>query len=392
MDYNQEKKLNILGEKLRREYREVIIDLIIFDEEKKQILVQKRSANRRLFPGAWEFPGGLFEPQENLLACMRRNVYEECRMRLENVIDLVHVFTWDDDKDVATAQFLVKATGVYEPQKDKVSDHKFISRDKVDLLLTKQKDETPIYRGAFYAFEYLVNSEENGLANSQFEPTLFFDNLVSGFFSFLQLSETPPKITICATGVKRFDLQKDEGVLRISTDFLKEYDQYVCGNIILHQLYHNYRQNILIYDDVKAIRSIMGKNFMFYVDIVADAYTYLYFERHYSFTEAKYLELCGQLIQEYQADTLEDSKFTRLLGALLTITERSGQGFDVVLPVLDSDKLHVMRFDRSLKYANVPVGKALYGKSVDSMTKKKISEKDFVSTFEKLITLAKAEK
>lgn len=257
-------------------------------------------------------------------------------------------------------------------------------------MLLDNGQETPIYRGAFYAFEYLKMAEEGRL--DLFESLLFFDQMVAGFFDFLRINQQAPKVVIGQENEKKFSLDKENGLLSIAPSFLRHYDKFGCASIILHLVFHNYRQNILTYDDVKAIRGIMGKNFMFYVDIVADVYTFLYFERHYSFTEAKYLELCGQLVQEYQADTLDDSKFTRLLGALLTVAERSGQGFDVALPVLEGDKLHVMRFDRSLRYSSVSIGKTLFSKSGDLMTKKKINEKDFVLTFEKLIALAKAGK
>lgn len=389
MEYDKERRLNELGNQLRKEYKEVIIDFIIHDTEKHKILVQKRATTRSLFPGAWEFPGGHLEPDESLAACLKRLVYEEGQMYLKEVVKMVHLFTWDSDKDVVNVQFLVSASGDFSFNKDKISEHRFIDSQGLDLLLDNGQ-ETPIYRGAFYAFEYLKMAEEERL--DLFESLLFFDQMVAGFFDFLRINQQAPKVLIGQENEKKFSLDKENGLLSIAPSFLRHYDKFGCASIILHLVFHNYRQNILTYDDVKAIRGIMGKNFMFYVDIVADAYTFLYFERHYGFTEAKYLELCGQLVQEYQADTLDDSKFTRLLGALLTIAERSGQGFDVALPVLEGDKLHVMRFDRSLRYSSVSIGKALSGKSGDLMTKKKKNEKDFVLTFEKLIALAKAGK
>jgi 8-oxo-dGTP pyrophosphatase MutT (NUDIX family) len=389
MEYDKERQFNELGDQLRKEYKEVIIDFIIYSTDEHKILVQKRATTRSLFPGAWEFPGGHLEPDESLAACLKRLVYEEGQMYLKEVVKMVHLFTWDSDKDVVNVQFLVNASGDFSFNKDKISEYRFINAGELDLLL-EAKQESPIFRGAFYAFEYLEMSEEKRL--DLFESLLFFDQMVAGFFDFLRIDVQAPKVVIGKENEKKFNLDKENGLLSIAPSFLRHYDKFGCASIILHLVFHNYRQNIFTYDDVKAIRGVMGKNFMFYVDIVADAYTYLYLERHYDFTEAKYLEVCGQLVQEYQAETLESSKFTRLLGALLTIAERSGQGFDVALPVLEGDKLHVMRFDRSLKYSSLSLGKTLPGKCADLMTKKKVSEKDFVATFEKLITLAKAGK
>ncbi len=389
MEYDKEQQLNKLGDQLRKEYKEVIVDFIIHDTEKHKILIQKRATTRSMFPGAWEFPGGHLEPDESLTACLKRLVYEEGQMYLKEVVKMVHLFTWDSDKDVVNVQFLVNASGDFSFNKDKISEYRFIDTKRLDLLLEGEQ-ESPIFRGAFYAFEYLKMSEDKRL--DLFESLLFFDQMVAGFFDFLRIEEQAPKVVIGKENEKKFNLDKENGLLSLAPSFLRHYDKFGCTSIILHLVFHNYRQNILNYNDVKAIRGIMGKNFMFYVDIVADVYTFLYFERHYGFTEAKYLEICTQLVQEYQADMLGDSKFTRLLGTLLTIAERSGQGFDVALPVLEGERLHIMRFDRSLKYSNVSVGKALYGKCADLMTKKKVNEKDFVATFEKLIALAKVGK
>ncbi len=391
MKYDKERQLNELGNELRKEYKEVIVDFIIQDGTSHKALVQKRSMTRNLFPGAWEFPGGHLEPDESLTGCLKRLVYEEGHMCLNEVVSMVHLFTWDSDKDVVNAQFLVNASGNFSFNKNKISEYRFIDSECLDLLL-EGTQESPIYRGAFYSFEYLKMLKEKRI--DLFETLLFFDQMVAGFFDFLRCEERAPKVVIGKENEKKFNLDKESGLLSISPSFLRHYDKFGCASIILHLIFHNYRQNILSYDDVKAIRGIMGKNLMFFVDIVADSYTYLYFERYYGFTEAKYLELCGRLIQEYQAEKLEDSKFTRLLGSLLTIAERSGQGFNVVLPVLNNSdyKLYMIRFDRSLIYSNVLIEEKLFGKCVGIMTNKKISEKDFVSTFEKLITLAKTGK
>src|SRR5690606_21331743 len=111
----------------------------------------KRSSDRRLFPGVWEFPGSLLEANETLVSCIRRSIHEECQMHVEDVLDLVHLFTWDEDQDVVTVQFLVEASGSYTPERDKVSAHKYISNNELSLLL--QDGNTPIYRGAVYAFQ-----------------------------------------------------------------------------------------------------------------------------------------------------------------------------------------------------------------------------------------------
>lgn len=390
MQYDKEHQLNKLGEELSKEYKEIIVDFILHDADGHKVLVQKRSMTRSLFPGEWEFPGGHLEPHETLVGCIKRLVYEEGQMYLDDVIDMAHLFTWDSDKDVVNLQFLVVATGTFTPSKDKISEHRLIDANELDLLLEDGK-ESPIYRGAFYAFEYLQMLRED--RTDMFQSILFFDQLVANFFVFTRCDEQRPKVIIGKENEKKFSLDKQGGLLSISPSFLRHYDKFGCASIILHLIFHNYRQSISSYDDVKAIRGIMGKNMMFYVDIVADAYTYLFLERYYGFDEQKYRRLCHQLIGEYQANTVEESKFTRLLGSLLTIDGRVGQNFDVALPVFDEKgSIHVMRFSKSLTYKGVELDKASQRKIAELATKPNISEKDLSSSIEKLITVIKAGK
>jgi|GEM_PF-2175237 hypothetical protein len=387
MEYDRERKLNKLGDDLRKEYKEIIVDFILHDAENHKILAQKRSETRTMFPGAWEFPGGHLEPHETLTACIKRLVYEEGQMFLNDVVDMVHLFTWDSDKDVVNLQFIVNATGNFAPNKDKISEHRLIDADGLGPLLDKGK-ESPIYRGAFYAFEYLKMQKEDRL--DMFQSVLFFDQVVADFFNYMRCYELPPKVVVGKENEKKFSLDKQKNLLSISPSFLRHYDKFGCASIILHLIFHNYQQDILSYDDVKAIRGFMGKNLMFYVDIVADMYTYLYLERYYGFDENRYRALCYQLLEEYRAGSVDESKFTRLLGSLLTINNRVGQSFDVLLPVLgDKGQLCVMQFNKSLNYKSVPLDKVLYRKSSELVTKPSISEGDYSSTIKKLITTVK---
>lgn len=305
-------------------------------------------------------------------------MYEECHMHLENIIGLVHLFTWDDDHDVATAQFLVEASGEYVPQQDKVTEHRYISKDEMAVLA--EKDETPIYRGAFYAFQYLGQTQES------FAPILFFDKLVVNFFTFLNIDANPPKVVI--SGEKRFYIDIEHGILEISPAFLEKYDEFTCGNIILHQLYHNYRQNILTFDDVKAIRGIIGKNFMFYVDIVADIYTFLFLSARYGCSKEDYLKTCFVSLEEYQAKTLEDSKLTRLVGTALALESCTMKSFDVVLPVLDeeADKLHVLRFDKKLRYSAITFDKPTIRKMKEIFITGKVTYEAYAKLLQNIVS------
>jgi 8-oxo-dGTP pyrophosphatase MutT (NUDIX family) len=375
MDYPHEATFKDVEKHLRTEYREVIIDFIVLDPHNNKILTQKRSADRRLFPGVWEFPGGLLQSHETLLACLQRTMYEECQMHLEKVHGLVHVFSWDEDRDVATAQFLVEAKGAYVPQADLVSDWRYIGRDELDLLLVD--GQTPIHRGAWYAFSYLDRPDD-------FATILFFDKIITAFFAYLGVASVAPRVQL--GDCKRFAIDSTGNTITIAPDFIKQYGIFAAANIVLHQLYHNHRQGIASYQDVQALRGLFGTNFMFYVDIIADVYTYLFLRSQYGYSERDYLEMCFASIAEYQSDALERSKCTRLLGAIFSIRNSDSTGCNVVLPVVDTDakRLVVLHFDRHLQYRNVPVSAAALKTLQSVFTGGKISFKSYVQVLQQL--------
>lgn len=388
MNYDKEKKLDQLGDKLRKEYKDVIVDFVIYDEDAGQILIQKRSLTRNVFPGAWEFPGGHLEPNEDLTSCIKRLVYEEAQMYLLDIVDVVHIFTWDSDKDVVNIQCMVKASGTFTPNKDKISEHRFIDQAGMKLLI-ENGQESQIYRGAYYAFEYIKLLQEDSTGG--FASVVFFDQVVTGFLNFIRSEEPAPKVILGKEEDKKFTLDKAKGTLSVAPSFFRHYDEFGCAWIILHLIFHNYRQGILAYDDVRAIRALLGKNVMFSIDIAADAYTFLFFERYYGFTLRSYLQLCHHLIKEYQDESVEASKLTRLLGAALTIANREGQGFDICLPVLDekTGKLHIVSFNKGLSYQTVALDKNLRQKCKELAVKATVSEKDFLKTVEAVISLVK---
>jgi ADP-ribose pyrophosphatase YjhB (NUDIX family) len=375
MDYLHEAAFKDIEKHLRAEYREVIIDFIIIDPKTNKILTQKRAADRRLFPGVWEFPGSLLQPHESLTACIQRTMHEECQMRLKQIHSLVHVFTWDEDRDVATAQFLVEGTGTYAPQADMVSDWQYIGRDEIGLLLTD--GQTPIHRGAWYAFSYLDQPKA-------FATVLFFDKIISEFFVHLGIMSAAPRVRLGEC--KRFAIDTADNVLTVAPDFVDEYGVFAAANIVLHQLYHNHRQGIATYQSVQAIRKLFGANFMFYVDIVADVYTYLFLHARYGYSERDYLEMCFDSIPEYQSDTIEQSKCSRLLGTALSIRFSNLATCQVVLPVIDSGdaRLAILHFDKQLQYRVLPVSATAWHTLQALFTGGKASRKQYLQVIQQL--------
>lgn len=78
--------------------------------------VQKRSPDRRLFPGCWDIAGGHVEPGETLLSALEREIAEETGWHLERILTLVETFDWEQTQDgqvfpMREFDFLVQVSG-----------------------------------------------------------------------------------------------------------------------------------------------------------------------------------------------------------------------------------------------------------------------------------------
>jgi 8-oxo-dGTP pyrophosphatase MutT (NUDIX family) len=78
-----------------------------------RVFLQRRSADRDLFPGAWDIVGGHLEPGEGLIQALRREVAEETGWRLRRVVDDLGLTTYagEDDAERHEADYLVEVDG-----------------------------------------------------------------------------------------------------------------------------------------------------------------------------------------------------------------------------------------------------------------------------------------
>ena len=78
-----------------------------------RIFLQKRSAARSLFPGAWDLVGGHLEPGEGILECLDREVREETGWSVERVLAGLGALTWigDDGIERHEVDYLVEVAG-----------------------------------------------------------------------------------------------------------------------------------------------------------------------------------------------------------------------------------------------------------------------------------------
>ncbi|QLQ38462.2 NUDIX domain-containing protein [Micromonospora robiginosa] len=85
---------------------------LIVDDDGR-IFVQRRSAERRLFPNCWDIAGGHVEPGEEIDDALRREVTEETGWAVSHVLGLVgeYRYTGDDGVERMETDFLVRVDG-----------------------------------------------------------------------------------------------------------------------------------------------------------------------------------------------------------------------------------------------------------------------------------------
>jgi len=75
-------------DRAENEGRECVIGAVIVNAQ-GQAFVQKRSQERRLFPGCWDIVGGHVEPGETLLETLQREIAEETGWHLTRVVAIL---------------------------------------------------------------------------------------------------------------------------------------------------------------------------------------------------------------------------------------------------------------------------------------------------------------
>lgn len=134
-----------------------IVGAVIHDGHGR-IFVQRRSANRSLFPGAWDLVGGHLEPDETILECLVREVGEETGWRVTRVVADLGTVQWtgDDGLDRHEVDYVVAVSGDLERpsiEKDRHLDPRWVDREEALALLdgSHASDELvrPIVERAF---------------------------------------------------------------------------------------------------------------------------------------------------------------------------------------------------------------------------------------------------
>ncbi|MEV2261988.1 NUDIX domain-containing protein [Streptomyces anulatus] len=103
-----------------------------------RIFVQRRSADRRLFPGCWDVVGGAVEEGESLLDALRREIAEETGWRLRRVLARVAHEEWvAEGLRHVESDYVVEVDGnLSSPalERDKHTGFAWIAAEEVSLL------------------------------------------------------------------------------------------------------------------------------------------------------------------------------------------------------------------------------------------------------------------
>jgi 8-oxo-dGTP diphosphatase len=111
---------------------------VIVDDDGR-IFIQRRSADRSLFPDTWDIVGGHVEPGETLLDALRREVREETGWSVSVVLAEIgeHSYTGDDGLDRVETDYLVRVDGDLSRPRLEVGKHtesRWITRDDIAVL------------------------------------------------------------------------------------------------------------------------------------------------------------------------------------------------------------------------------------------------------------------
>ena len=123
-----------ISERYSTGYKTIVVDGFIVNGAMDAILLQKRSSDRKLFPNFWDAFGGHVDPGEKIDEALAREIKEESRMELVEVLAFTHHFKWAEDPNIINLQFLCRAAGRFKPEEGKVTETKWVKSDELSSL------------------------------------------------------------------------------------------------------------------------------------------------------------------------------------------------------------------------------------------------------------------
>lgn len=123
---------------------ELAVDCFIIND-KNQVFAQKRSMDRRLYPGCWDFPGGHVDPGDSLYNTIFKEVKEELNLEVDQILYLFNKVKWtvpadkvrdweNPKKMILQFVIMVKTMEGLVLEEGKAVDWKWIDQSNLDIL------------------------------------------------------------------------------------------------------------------------------------------------------------------------------------------------------------------------------------------------------------------
>lgn len=129
-----------------------------------RIFAQKRTPDRKLFPGCWDLAGGHVDPGETLYDALVREIEEETGWKLVQVVALINQFDWESSGiRKREFDFLVEVEGNLDHpliETEKFSTYDWFGLDNLETLKeNRQPGDHAIYETIRKALSYIQNEQ-----------------------------------------------------------------------------------------------------------------------------------------------------------------------------------------------------------------------------------------
>lgn len=130
---------------------EALVMAAVIVDERGRAFVQRRSPQRRLFPGCWDLVGGHVEAGEDPVESLAREVQEETGWRLTDVVALLQRFSWtgSDGRTRQEYDYLVRVSGdlsAPDLEWDKHPEYAWVTEAELPMLMdNRDPDDRAIY-------------------------------------------------------------------------------------------------------------------------------------------------------------------------------------------------------------------------------------------------------
>jgi mutator protein MutT len=113
-------------------------------DERGRVYVQRRTAERRLFPGIWDIVGGHLEPGETPEQALAREVEEETGWKVRDIVWTVADWEWEYEGRVRRElDYLITVDGDLDRPRLEVGKHDasaWVGLDNLDLMMENRTD------------------------------------------------------------------------------------------------------------------------------------------------------------------------------------------------------------------------------------------------------------